>query len=64
MVGFRARAASADVRLLDGEIEQARWFTRSELSAAIASGEVLLPMTTSIANRMINSWLDGRLGPA
>lgn len=62
MVGFRARAASADVRLLDGEIEHARWFTRRELSAALTSTEVLLPMKTSIANRMINSWLDGRLG--
>ncbi len=62
MVGFRARAvAGREVRLLDGEIEHARWFTTRELSAAIASGEVLLPMKTSIANRMINSWLDGRL---
>jgi NAD+ diphosphatase len=62
MVGFRARAVAGDVRLLDGEIEHARWFTRPELSGAIASGEVLLPMKTSIANRMINSWLHGRLG--
>lgn len=62
MVGFRARTTSGgEVRLLDGEIEHARWFTRPELGAAVASGEVLLPMKTSIANRMINAWLDGRL---
>jgi NAD+ diphosphatase len=63
MVGFSARAVPGDVRLLDGEIERAQWFTRTELGAAIASQEVLLPMKTSIANRMINSWLDGRLRP-
>ena len=64
MVGFTSRAASGEVRLLDGEIEHARWFTRAELGAAIASQEVLLPMKTSIANRMINSWLDGDLRPS
>jgi len=61
MVGFRATALGGEVRLLDGEIEHARWFTRAELGAAIAAEQVLLPMKTSIANRMINSWLDGRL---
>lgn len=63
MVGFTARAASIDLQLADGEIEEARWFTRDQLDAALAAGELTLPMRTSIAHRMITDWRNRRLIP-
>jgi NAD+ diphosphatase len=38
------------------EIAEARWFTRAQLAAGIAAGEVLLPPPVSIAHRIIQSW--------
>ncbi len=61
MVGFLAHAASTELVPAVGEIEVARWFTPAGLRAAMASGEVTLPPTTSIARRMIDAWLDGSL---
>ncbi len=62
MVGFLAHAASDEPVPAVGEIELARWFTHDQLVAAMAAGEVLLPPHTSIARRMIESWLAGTLG--
>lgn len=63
MVGFSARAAATDLTPAVGEIELARWFTTEGLRESIASGEVSLPPMTSIARRMIESWLAGNLPP-
>ena len=42
---------------MDGEeIEEARWFSRDDLAAAFASGEVLAPYGISIAARLIEKW--------
>lgn len=64
MLGFRARALAADVtadlNLCDGEIAEARWFTREELTAAATQGWVLRPPAVSIAHRLISDWLEGR----
>lgn len=38
------------------EITHADWFTRAELAAALAAGEVQLPMQTSIARALIEAW--------
>ncbi|WP_298805613.1 NAD(+) diphosphatase [uncultured Pseudokineococcus sp.] len=56
MLGFTARAASTGVRVDDVEISDARWFSREELAAAVTSGEVLLPPSTSIALRLVEDW--------
>lgn len=61
MVGFTARALDTELTLDSNEIESARWFTREELTAGLAAGEVALPMSTSIAFRMITAWRDRRL---
>jgi NAD+ diphosphatase len=61
MVGFLAHATSDEPVPAVGEIELARWFTRDQLVEAMADGEVVLPPYTSIARRMIESWLDGSL---
>lgn len=54
MLGFVAEAASTDIRLNDGELDDARWFTRDELR----SGGTGLPFRISIARRLVNHWLD------
>jgi NAD+ diphosphatase len=53
MLGFTAEATFAPPVLHDGELEDARWFTREELLA----GSVLLPPPTAIARRLIDRWL-------
>jgi len=56
MLGFVARATSTEIRVDGEEIEEARWFSRDELRAAFASGEVLPPSGISIAARLIELW--------
>jgi NAD+ diphosphatase len=53
MLGFSASAASSEIVLNDGELEDARWFTRKELQ----SGFPKLPYRLSIARRMVDDWL-------
>lgn len=57
MLGFVAEAVSPDpgeIVLNDGELEDARWFTRKELT----SGFPKLPFRISIARRLVDGWLD------
>lgn len=56
MVGCTARAVTTEISLRDGEIEHARWFTREELSAALACGELTISGRVSIARRLIEHW--------
>ena len=54
MLGFMADAESSEIILNDGELEDARWFTRKELR----SGFPKLPFGISIARRLVDHWLD------
>jgi NAD+ diphosphatase len=54
MLGFHAEVEEDSIRLLDGELEDARWFTRTEL----LTGEVTLPPQVSISFRLIEAWFD------
>ncbi|MCC2320314.1 NAD(+) diphosphatase [Cellulomonas xiejunii] len=56
MLGFRARATSTRIRVDGVEMADARWFTRDGLTAAVASGEVLLPGGASIARALVEQW--------
>jgi NAD+ diphosphatase len=57
MLGFRARAAGGqEIRVDDEEIAEAHWFSRDELRAAAAAGDLLLPPPVSIAHRIIEAW--------
>ena len=53
MLGFIAEATSTDIHLNDGELDDARWFTRDQLR----SGDTGLPFRISIARRLVNHWL-------
>jgi NAD+ diphosphatase len=55
MLGFVAEATSSQIALNDGELEDARWFSRKELR----SGFPKLPFRISIARRLVDNWLDG-----
>jgi len=55
MLGFTATAQSENIHLNDGELEDARWFTRKECS----SGFPKLPYGLSIARRLVDDWLSG-----
>ena len=56
MLGFNARAVSSTITVDGEEIHEARWFSREDLRAAFASGEVLPPFGISIAARLIENW--------
>jgi NAD+ diphosphatase len=54
MLGFTAHAVTHAVHLQDDELEDARWFTRTE----VAAGVPLLPPRQSISYRLIEHWFD------
>jgi NAD+ diphosphatase len=61
MLGFSVGYVSGEAIASDGELDDARWFTRAELGEAAAGrGEVHLPPPVAIARRLIDGWL-GRL---
>lgn len=61
MLGFFARATTTELICDSEEIAEARWFSREELVAAIASGELRLPPAVSIARRLIETWYGDHL---
>lgn len=56
MVGFHAIGEPVEPRVSD-ELEQARWFGKAELEAAVAAGEVTLSPRLSISRTLIEEWL-------
>ena len=61
MLGFTVAYVSGEPVASDGELEDARWFTREELAAAAAGrGETRLPPPGAIARTLIDAWLAAR----
>ncbi|TYB34233.1 NAD(+) diphosphatase [Micromonospora sp. AP08] len=56
MVGFRATAASTEVRVDGEEVVEARWFSRAELRERVAAGRPL-GRIDSIDHHLLHSWL-------
>lgn len=56
MLGFMARATSAEITVDGEELHEARWFSREEYRKAMETGEVLPPYGISIAARLIERW--------
>ena len=60
MLGFFADHAGGEPAARDGELDDARWFTRDELAAAAAGqGAVHVPPPLAIARVLIDRWLAG-----
>jgi NAD+ diphosphatase len=53
MLGFFAEAESGEIKLNDGELEDARWFTHKEMT----SGFPKLPYRVSIARKLVDTWI-------
>ena len=61
MCGFYAEATSREYRLSD-ELEEIRWFTTDELTAAVMDGSVILSPPVSIAFRLLADWFHKQCG--
>lgn len=61
MLGFTAAAETVDVVRHDGEIAEARWYTRESMIDDIGAGRLLVSPTISIARRLIEHWYGGAL---
>ncbi|HUZ24732.1 MAG TPA: NAD(+) diphosphatase [Streptosporangiaceae bacterium] len=61
MLGFGAEAVTVEIKVDENEIAEASWFSRPELTAAIADGSILLPPPVSIAHQIIQSWYGAEL---
>jgi len=57
MLGFSAVANNDEIVVDEGELAEARWFSRAELRHAVDVGEVMLPPPVSIAWHLITEWL-------
>ena len=62
MLGFRAEAETSTIHCRDGELEHAAWFSRDDIVAMTASGELLLSPSRSISYRLIRGWFEEASG--
>lgn len=58
MLGYRAQASNEEVILHDGELENARWFSREVFTEELLSGRLKLPSFTSISHHLIKQWFE------
>ena len=56
MLGFTGRAETTEIDVDGSEIEEARWWTRAGLEAAVRSGDMAVPRGISISSSLIESW--------
>ncbi|GFZ86991.1 NAD(+) diphosphatase [Dyella caseinilytica] len=62
MVGFTASAISPAIRLRDGELEDARWFTPQQIVDGLADGSLSAPTRLSVSYQLLSHWLRERAG--
>ena len=56
MLGFRAEAVGTDITVDAEEIEEAAWYGREDLRAALVAGELVMPPSLSISRWLIETW--------
>ncbi|HVH16909.1 MAG TPA: NAD(+) diphosphatase [Myxococcota bacterium] len=63
MLGCIADALSETIRIDPAELEDARWFTREEIAAALAgaAGPLMVPPPFSIAHQLLRAWIGGAI---
>lgn len=59
MLGFTARATTAQLRPDPVEIAEVDWYTRDRLATELAEGRLGIPGRLSIARRLIEDWYGG-----
>ncbi|HYG91893.1 MAG TPA: NAD(+) diphosphatase [Azospirillum sp.] len=57
MLGFTARALSAELRAATDELESAQWVSRERLRTLEPSDDLRMPRRDSIARRLIEDWV-------
>jgi len=62
MVGFSCETTDEEIRLIDKELESAKWFSASEIKQQIESGELLTPFSISISWRILDHWYQQQTG--
>jgi NAD+ diphosphatase len=58
MLGFNAQADGTSIQLNDGELEDARWFSREEIGDQLECGTLRLPSPVSISFRLVEDWFN------
>jgi NAD+ diphosphatase len=58
MIGFHAQPTRDAIRLDGQELEAARWFTRADIVAGLAGGQLSLSPHRSIAWQLVADWFD------
>jgi NAD+ diphosphatase len=61
MLGFHAEATSSEITVDYGELEDAKWFERDWLLTHVDDNSFRLPRLDSIARRLVEDWLHGRI---
>ena len=56
MIGFTGAALNDGINIGDEELQDARWFRRADVDAALENGEIRLPPRISIARQLIEGW--------
>lgn len=65
MLGFTALARGDEtIRLVDHELEEARWYSRQDYKQQLEAGLLRLPSSFSIAFRLIQDWYDAGSQPS
>ena len=58
MLGFRAVAESTEIRCNDGELAEARWFSREDLAAGLRAGSLSLSLPGSSSHALVREWFE------
>jgi NAD+ diphosphatase len=61
MLGFHAVATTSEITVDYGELEDAKWFERDWLLSHTDDNSFRLPRLDSIARRLVEDWLHGRV---
>jgi NAD+ diphosphatase len=58
MLGFHALADNTDIRCNDGELAEARWFSRADIIQGLSNADLVLSTRQSIAYALLRDWFD------
>jgi NAD+ diphosphatase len=61
MLGFLGRAETTEIEVDGREIQDARWFTRTQIRAEADDGTLVLPGGVSISRSLVEHWYGGTL---